>query len=85
MNNSNRLISSDNKGLASLMMEYAENGADVLPGRVCKWFVLLISHSNEREFVPYPVPSVHLLEFGCDWVLFSFYIAGQVCGCLLPE
>ena len=35
MNNSNRLVSSDNKGLASLMMERYKNG-DALPGRVRK-------------------------------------------------
>lgn len=35
MNNTNRLISSDNKGLAALMFEIDRNGKSVLPGKVC--------------------------------------------------
>ena len=34
MNNTNRLISSDNKGLASIMMETKVNGKDNLIGKV---------------------------------------------------
>ena len=37
MNNTNGLISSDNKGLASLMMEQYMNGEHILPGRVREW------------------------------------------------
>ncbi len=34
MNNTNRLISGDNKGYASLLMERYMNGPDTIPGQV---------------------------------------------------
>ena len=35
MNKTNRYISSDNKGYASLLFEEAINGQEVMPGNVC--------------------------------------------------
>lgn len=34
MNNTNKLISGDNKGVASMFLEAKLNGPDVLPGKV---------------------------------------------------
>ena len=43
MNNTNGLISSDNKGLASIMMEKYKNGEHTLPGQVsCRVFGYLV-------------------------------------------
>ena len=50
MNNTNRLISSDNKGLASLMFEHTMNGADTLPGRVRTLILSLLLYALFSPF-----------------------------------
>jgi len=50
MNNSNTLVSADNKGLASLLMEKAKNPAGTLPGK--GQFVAAFGNSNEGDVSP---------------------------------
>ena len=42
MNNTNQLISGDNKGSASILMEQAINGEDALTGKVSKFVYVII-------------------------------------------
>ena len=54
MNNTNSLLSGDNKGHASLLMEQHMNGNDTLPGRVSedrKRFLLSIGMFFQGDFV----------------------------------
>lgn len=50
MNSSNRLISSDNKGYASLLFEQEINGPTSLPGK--GEFVALFAQANEGDVSP---------------------------------
>eukprot|EP00118_Oscarella_pearsei_P029107 m.3678 g.3678 ORF g.3678 m.3678 type:complete len:694 (+) comp9685_c0_seq1:22-2103(+) len=50
MNNTNSLLSGDNKGYASMMMERHMNGNDTLPGRGS--FVAAFAQSNEGDVSP---------------------------------
>ncbi|XP_053390202.1 uncharacterized protein LOC123563648 [Mercenaria mercenaria] len=66
MNNTNRLISSDNKGLAALMFETDRNGKTVLPGKGD--FVAAFAQSNEGDVSP-NTKGPHCLDTGlpCDF------------------
>ncbi|XP_060552761.1 uncharacterized protein LOC132714046 [Ruditapes philippinarum] len=66
MNNTNRLISSDNKGLAALMLEADRNGQTVLPGKGA--FVAAFAQSNEGDVSP-NTKGPHCLDTGlpCDF------------------
>ncbi|KAH3872488.1 hypothetical protein DPMN_035704 [Dreissena polymorpha] len=66
MNNTNHLISSDNKGLAALMYEADINGKDVLPGK--GRFVAAFAQANEGDVSP-NTQGPHCLDTGlpCDF------------------
>ncbi|XP_052762808.1 neutral ceramidase B-like [Mya arenaria] len=66
MNNTNRLISSDNKGLAELMFEAEMNGEHVLPGKGD--FVAAFAQANEGDVSP-NTQGPHCLDTGlrCDF------------------
>ena len=58
MNNTNRLISSDNKGLAELMFEDDMNGNDTLPGKVGVFFPC----NNKVEFAKNLTCCIHCIH-----------------------
>eukprot|EP00731_Ephydatia_muelleri_P030761 Em0022g275a len=65
MNNTNTLISGDNKGYASMLMEQAMNGGDDLPNK--GYFVGAFAQSNEGDVSP-NILGPHCLDTGlpCD-------------------